>query len=47
MNLAAGIDRLDQHLDRELEELTRIADTPAFAEGIAAFMEKREPAFSV
>jgi 2-(1,2-epoxy-1,2-dihydrophenyl)acetyl-CoA isomerase len=46
MNLAAGIDRLDQHLDRELDELSRIADTPAFAEGLAAFVEKREPVFA-
>jgi 2-(1,2-epoxy-1,2-dihydrophenyl)acetyl-CoA isomerase len=46
MNLAAGMDRLDQHLDRELDELSRIADTPAFEEGLSAFVEKREAVFS-
>ncbi|HKK27206.1 MAG TPA: enoyl-CoA hydratase-related protein, partial [Gemmatimonadota bacterium] len=42
---AAGVDRLDYHLDRELEELARIADEPDFAEGLASFFEKREPRF--
>ena len=45
MNEAAGVDRLDHHLDRELEHLTRIADGPAFAEGLSAFFEKRQPDF--
>jgi 2-(1,2-epoxy-1,2-dihydrophenyl)acetyl-CoA isomerase len=45
MNLAAGMDRLDQHLDRELDELARIANTPAFEEGLTAFVEKRVPDF--
>jgi len=45
MNEAAGVDRLDYHLDRELEHLARIADGPAFAEGLAAFFEKRPPEF--
>jgi 2-(1,2-epoxy-1,2-dihydrophenyl)acetyl-CoA isomerase len=44
-NQAMGIDRLDHHLDRELEELARSADAPEFAEGIAAFFEKRPPRF--
>ena len=44
-NQSAGIDRLDVHLDRELDELARIADTPDFAEGIAAFFGKRPPQF--
>ena len=46
MHLAAGADRLDFHLDLELTELARIADTPDFAEGIAAFFEKRPPRFN-
>jgi 2-(1,2-epoxy-1,2-dihydrophenyl)acetyl-CoA isomerase len=45
MNEAAGVDRLDYHLDRELEQLTRSADSEDFAEGIAAFFEKRPPRF--
>jgi len=42
---AATADRLDAHLDRELDELVRIADGPDFAEGLAAFFEKRSPRF--
>jgi 2-(1,2-epoxy-1,2-dihydrophenyl)acetyl-CoA isomerase len=45
LNQSAGIDRLDYHLDRELEELARIADTPDFAEGLTAFFAKRAPDF--
>lgn len=45
MNEAAGVDRLDVHLDRELEALTRSADSADFAEGLAAFFEKRPPTF--
>ncbi|HEX3110636.1 MAG TPA: enoyl-CoA hydratase-related protein, partial [Thermoanaerobaculia bacterium] len=45
INDAAGMDRLDYHLDRELENLARIADGSNFAEGIDAFFGKREPAF--
>jgi 2-(1,2-epoxy-1,2-dihydrophenyl)acetyl-CoA isomerase len=45
-NQSAGMERLDAHLDRELVELARIADTPDFAEGLAAFFEKRKPRFS-
>ena len=45
MNEAAGVDRLDFHLDRELEHLARIADGAAFAEGLSAFFEKRQPDF--
>jgi 2-(1,2-epoxy-1,2-dihydrophenyl)acetyl-CoA isomerase len=45
MNEAAGVDRLDHHLDRELDELARVADGPDFAEGIAAFFGKRAPRF--
>ena len=42
---AAGVDRLDHHLDRELENLARIADGPDFAEGLDSFFEKRPPRF--
>ncbi len=45
LNQAAGMDRLDDHLDRELEELSRVADGPEFEEGIAAFFAKRPPCF--
>jgi 2-(1,2-epoxy-1,2-dihydrophenyl)acetyl-CoA isomerase len=45
MNEAAGMDRLDFHLDRELQHLARIADGANFAEGIDAFFAKREPVF--
>jgi 2-(1,2-epoxy-1,2-dihydrophenyl)acetyl-CoA isomerase len=43
---AAGMDRLDAHLDRELDELTRIADGAEFAEGLSSFFEKRTAHFS-
>ncbi len=45
LNQAAGVDRLDFHLDQELDHLTRIADSQDFAEGISAFFEKRPPRF--
>ena len=45
MNESAGVDRLDHHLDRELDELARVADGPDFAEGIDAFFAKRAPRF--
>ncbi len=46
MNQAAGVDRLDVHLDSELAALVRIADGPDFSEGINAFFEKRPPRFT-
>jgi 2-(1,2-epoxy-1,2-dihydrophenyl)acetyl-CoA isomerase len=46
LNQAADIDRLDAHLDRELEELSRIANGPEFAEGLNAFFAKRSPRFA-
>jgi 2-(1,2-epoxy-1,2-dihydrophenyl)acetyl-CoA isomerase len=46
INQAAGVDRLDFHLDRELESLAAIANGSNFAEGIDAFFEKRAPAFA-
>jgi enoyl-CoA hydratase/carnithine racemase len=36
---------LDYHLDEELQQLARIADTPDFAEGLAAFFGKRDPVY--
>ncbi len=46
LNQAAGVDQLDYHLDEELQSLARIAETPDFAEGLAAFFGKRAPAFT-
>lgn len=46
INTAAGVDRLDYHLDQELENLSRIADGAEFKEGLDAFFEKREPHFT-
>jgi 2-(1,2-epoxy-1,2-dihydrophenyl)acetyl-CoA isomerase len=45
LNQAAGMDRLDFHLDRELDNLARIADGGNFAEGLDAFFEKRPAQF--
>lgn len=45
LNRAAGVDRLDYHLDQELEELARIASGADFEEGMAAFFEKRAAHF--
>ncbi|HXQ29111.1 MAG TPA: enoyl-CoA hydratase-related protein [Gemmatimonadales bacterium] len=45
LNQAAGVDQLDYHLDAELQQLTRIADSPDFAEGLRAFFAKEAPAF--
>lgn len=46
VNQASGMDRLDDHLDRELENLSRIADGREFAEGLDGFFAKRPPQFS-
>jgi 2-(1,2-epoxy-1,2-dihydrophenyl)acetyl-CoA isomerase len=46
LNQAAGVDRLDYHLDQELQNLARSADSPEFQEGIKAFFEKRRPVFT-
>jgi 2-(1,2-epoxy-1,2-dihydrophenyl)acetyl-CoA isomerase len=46
LNQAAGVVQLDYHLDEELRHLARIADSPDFAEGLAAFFGKRPPAFT-
>jgi 2-(1,2-epoxy-1,2-dihydrophenyl)acetyl-CoA isomerase len=45
LNEATGMDRLDFHLDRELQQLARAADGPEFAEGLAAFLDKRTARF--
>jgi 2-(1,2-epoxy-1,2-dihydrophenyl)acetyl-CoA isomerase len=45
LNQSAGVDRLDWHLDQELESLARSADSADFAEGIEAFFGKRPPRF--
>ena len=42
---AAGMERLDAHLDREIDHLSRIADGEEFAEGLESFFEKRAPQF--
>jgi 2-(1,2-epoxy-1,2-dihydrophenyl)acetyl-CoA isomerase len=45
MNGSALVDRLDWHLDQELEELARSADSADFTEGVDAFFGKRPPRF--
>jgi 2-(1,2-epoxy-1,2-dihydrophenyl)acetyl-CoA isomerase len=42
---AAGMDRLDVHLDRELDHLSRIADGAEFTEGLESFFDKRPARF--
>jgi 2-(1,2-epoxy-1,2-dihydrophenyl)acetyl-CoA isomerase len=46
LNESAGFDRLDLHLDRELQELTRAADGSEVAEGLRAFFEKTPARFA-
>jgi len=46
LHTAAGLDRLDEHLDAELENLTRVAGGEEFAVGLQAFFEKEAPSFS-
>jgi 2-(1,2-epoxy-1,2-dihydrophenyl)acetyl-CoA isomerase len=43
LHRAAAAEQLDYHLDQELEELVRVADGPEFAEGLKAFLDKRQP----
>lgn len=45
LNEAAGMDRLDVHLDKELQFLAEIAEGADFWEGLRAFFEKRKPQF--
>ena len=47
INQAAGVDRLDFHLDRELEQLAAISTGSNFAEGIDAIFETSAPRFAV
>jgi 2-(1,2-epoxy-1,2-dihydrophenyl)acetyl-CoA isomerase len=42
LNRAAGMDRLDHHLDQELAALVRSADSPEFAAGLDAFFTRKE-----
>jgi 2-(1,2-epoxy-1,2-dihydrophenyl)acetyl-CoA isomerase len=46
LHQAARVDRLDHHLDRELEALARIADGRDFHEGLESFLSKRPAAFA-
>ena len=45
LNQASGMDRFDVHLDRELDNLSRIANGTEFAEGLDSFFAKRPPQF--
>ncbi len=45
INQAAGVDRLDFHLDAELANLARIADGADFARGLEGFFAKRPARF--
>jgi len=45
LNEAAGMGALEEHLTREMAALTRIAEGSDFAEGLAAFLQKRSPLF--
>ena len=46
LNQGAQMDRLDVHLDRELEVLSRAADGAEFAEGLDGFFGKRAANFA-
>lgn len=46
INQAAGVDRIDFHLDQELQHLVRSANSAEFKEGLRAFFEKRSADFS-
>jgi len=46
INQAAGVDRIDFHLDQELQHLVRSANSDEFKEGLLAFFEKRPADFT-
>lgn len=45
LNQAGGVDRIDFHLDQELQHLVRSANSEEFKEGLMAFFEKRPANF--
>jgi len=45
INQAYGMDRLEPHMDAEIESLTRVANGSDFAEGLDAFIAKQPPNF--
>ncbi len=45
LNQSAGADRLEEHLDRELDALVRVADGSEFARGLEAFFAKKPARF--
>jgi len=45
INQACGMDRLEPHMDAEIESLTRVANGSDFADGLEAFIAKRPPSF--
>jgi 2-(1,2-epoxy-1,2-dihydrophenyl)acetyl-CoA isomerase len=45
LNQAAGMDRLELHLDEEIEQLTRVADGADVAGGIESFLARRPARF--
>ena len=45
INQAAGMGRLDNHMDRELRNLQEVAEGADFSRGLEAFLGKRKPEF--
>jgi 2-(1,2-epoxy-1,2-dihydrophenyl)acetyl-CoA isomerase len=45
MNQSLDVERLDAHLDSEIDELARSADTADFRSGLGAFLDRRTPSF--
>ncbi len=45
INQSLQADRLDVHLDIEIDELARSADTSDFRTALGAFLEKRQAVF--
>ena len=46
LNQAAGVDRIDHHLEQEILQLARAADGAEFAEGLRAFLKKETPNYA-